>query len=237
MVFLGDLGRDLSEQERNYWLSFNIPPQGRGMSKTTFQRSFMGNFAEPSQPDLAFKQAYSEFYSMYREVHGWDFFLPLHADDEHFLTALHVLSKDNQSDFDSQLLALTKILIDSLNEKQISKGLTTIEPNDKGITKLEKFFLARGLVGFNDHIQFLRSLQNLRSTSAAHRKGSTYDALVRELRIKDEGQKIVFDRLLTDGRQLIEFLQTHLCMESTATPVEKPAVISKEEEVPKSTEA
>ena len=27
VVFLGDLGRDLSEAERNYWLSFNIPPK------------------------------------------------------------------------------------------------------------------------------------------------------------------------------------------------------------------
>ena len=44
VVFLGDLGRDLSENERSYWLSFNIPPGGRQISETNFRRSFL---AEP----------------------------------------------------------------------------------------------------------------------------------------------------------------------------------------------
>ena len=51
-----------------------------------------------------------------------------------------MLSKDNQSEFDSQLIALTKIIVDSLNEKEITKGLKTLTENDKAITKLEKFF-------------------------------------------------------------------------------------------------
>lgn len=232
MVFLGDLGRDLSEGERNYWLSFNIPRQGRGMSETTFQRSFMAEPTEPSRPDLKFKHAYTRFCKAYREKHGWNFFLPLHPDDKYSLTALHLPSKDNQADFDVQLLGFTKILIDSLNEKQIAKGLSTIKSGDKGVTKLEKFLLSRGLQGFNGHIKFLRILQDLRSRSAAHRKGSTYDELVRKLRIKDEGQKVVFIQLLIAGQQLIEYLQVHLCSETPVSPVEEPS--SKIKDVPQS---
>jgi hypothetical protein len=69
---------------------------------------------------------------------GWEFFLPLHRDDEHFVTGLRLMGKDNQAEFDTQLVALTKILVDSINEKKLPRDLKTLKENDKGITKLEK---------------------------------------------------------------------------------------------------
>lgn len=210
MLFLGDLGRDLSEDERHYWLSYNIPPQGRTMSETTYRRSFRAMPTNPTRADHAFKLAYDQFRKRFQEARGWDFFLPLHADDEHFLTALRILAKDNQSEFDSQLIALTKILIDSLNEKQIAKGLTTLETNSKGITKLECFLAENGFTGYEDHIKFLRVLQDLRSKSSAHRKGSSYDKLVEELELADEGQKAVFEKLLREAEGLIGYLSEGL---------------------------
>ena len=170
VVFLGDLGRDLSETERNYWLSFNIPPGGRTISETTFQRDFLAQFADPQKPDLVFKHEYDYFNHYFRAANGWDFFLPLHEDDAHFLKGLRLLSKDNQAEFDSQLIALTKVLVDSLNEKEITKGLTTLADNDKGITKLEKFFVERGASGYEPHVKFLRVLQDLRSKSGSSAK-------------------------------------------------------------------
>ena len=170
MVFLGDLGRDLAETERNYWLSFNIPPEGKKMSPTTWKRGFLAEFADPQKPDLLFKHEYEHFNRSFCETLGWDFFLPLHDDDLHFFTGLRLLAKDNQAEFDSQLIALTKILVDSLNEKEIAKGLKTLAAEDKGIAKLEKFFKERGTNGFEPHVKFLRGLQDLRSKSAAHRK-------------------------------------------------------------------
>ncbi|MEW5994955.1 MAG: hypothetical protein AB1744_11245, partial [Candidatus Zixiibacteriota bacterium] len=61
VVWLGDLGSDLSEVERNYWLSFNIPPEGRKISMTNFRRAIMAEFADPVRPDLVFKQLYKRF--------------------------------------------------------------------------------------------------------------------------------------------------------------------------------
>lgn len=206
VVWLGDLGRDLSENERNYWLSFNIPPEGRKISKTNFQRAFLANPTDPQKPDLIFKQEYNRFNCMFHEANGWDFFLPLHDDDKHFLTGLRLLSKDNQAEFDSQLIALTKVLVDSLNEKKITKGLASLTDTDKGITKLEKFFEERRATGYEQHIKFLRVLQDLRSKSAAHRKGSNYDKLIADLQIVDEGQQKVFSTLLTAGGELIQYL-------------------------------
>jgi hypothetical protein len=210
VVWLGDLGSDLWETERNYWLSFNIPPEGRKISKTNFKRAFMAEFAEPARPDLVFKQAYKQFRSDFLEKNGWEFFLELHPDDQHFFIGLHLLSKENQAEFDSQLLALTKVIIDSLNEKEITKRLSALDKGDKGITKLEKFFLENRFKGFENHIKFLKGLQDLRSRSAAHRKGSDYDKLIANLEIADEGKERVFAVLLISAIDFIRYLQNKL---------------------------
>jgi len=209
-AYLGDLGRDLSESERNYWLSFNIPPEGRKISATNFTRSFMGQPKNPDQPDLLFKLQYARFRPDFRRAHGWDFFLPLHSDDEHVLTAFHLLTSDNQAEFDRQVLGLTKLMVDSLNEAEIAKGLRTILPNDKGIAKLEKFFIERGLVGFEPHIKFIRTLQDLRSTSAAHRKGSKYEKLIQDLNWSDSGPQKVFTDLVASAIAAITYLRANL---------------------------
>lgn len=209
-VYLGDLGRDLSETERNYWLSFNIAPAGREISKTAFKRGVLAEFADPERSDLVFKSEYENFRRAFGQAHGWDFFLALHASDRHYWGGLKILTKDNQAEFDSQLLALTKIVVDSLNEKGIARGLNTLVENDKGITKLEKYFQERGDTGFEPHVKFLRGLQDLRSKSAAHRKGSSYDALVSELELPDEGQKKVFAGLLKSATNFIQYLSSRL---------------------------
>lgn len=110
------------QTERNYWLSFNIAPAGQTVSATTFKRGFLAEFADPQKPDLVFKQEYDYFNRKFREANEWDLFLPLHPDDKHFLTGLRFLSGDNQAEFDSQLISLTKLLVDSLNEKKIQEG-------------------------------------------------------------------------------------------------------------------
>lgn len=210
VVYLGDLGESLSEAERHYWLSFNIAPDGRGISKTNFKRSFMAEPAEPKRPDLVFKYAYTRFTSAFYKTNGWEFFLPLHADDEHFFSGLRLLSKDNQAEFDLQLLALTKVMVDSLNEKMIAKGLTTLAPDDKGITKLEKYFSENGHEDFESHISFLRVLQDLRSKSAAHRKGNSYNKLITELQMSDDGQQTVFASLLISATEALGYLHKNL---------------------------
>ncbi len=120
------------------------------------------------------------------------------------------MGKDNQTEFDTQLIALTKILVDSINEKKITKGLKTLTGNDKGITKLEKFFVERGMADFEPHIKFLRILQDLRSKSAAHRKGSNYERLVEDLQMADEGQQRVFEALPIAATNFLFYLRSNL---------------------------
>jgi hypothetical protein len=209
VVWLGDLGRDLSEQERDYWLSFNVAPDGKTISRTNFRRAFEAIPTNPERSDHLFKQEYSRFLSEFREAEGWDFFLPLHPDDEHYFTSLRLPVSDTQSEFDGQLLALTKVLIDSLNEKQLKKVIQ-LENGDQGITKLQKFLIARGLGGWEPHIKLLRVLQDLRSKSAAHRKGTSYDELIENLGMKDEGHQKAFDSILRGAALFIRFLRANL---------------------------
>ena len=142
----------------------------------------------------------------FREAKGWDFFLPLHEEDEHCFVGLHLPASDNQAEFDSQLVALTKIMIDSLNEEAIAQGVISILKDDRGINKLEKYFQAQNASSYEDHIKFLRVLQNLRSTGAAHRKGSNYIKVIADLNLQDEGQQKVFDKLLSSACDFIYYL-------------------------------
>lgn len=210
VVWLGDLGRDLPERERDYWLSFNIASDGRTISLTSFQRDFMAEPVDPNREDHVFKTAYSRFASDFREQYAWDLFKPLHADDAHNLSALRFLAKDNQAEFDTQVLSLAKLLVDSLNEAKITVGVSSIDAYDKGITKLEKFLVARGLTSYEPHIDFLRQLQKLRSSSSAHRKGGNYEQIAAMLALPDAGHQRVFAALLSKGTALLRYLRASL---------------------------
>jgi hypothetical protein len=72
-------------------------------------------------------------------------------------------------EFDEQLLAIVKITIDSLNEKKLAEGCTSLEKGAKSIDKLESFMKSKGH-NLAEMILFLRNVQLLRSTTVAHRR-------------------------------------------------------------------
>lgn len=119
-VWLGDLGKDLPCNEQTYWRTFNIPPEG-SVSKTCYKRHIMGEFADPESSDLRFKLELSQLKENCEKKYGWSLILELDQKDQHLLTALHLPTTEDQSEFDSQVLALTKILVDSLNEAELEK--------------------------------------------------------------------------------------------------------------------
>jgi hypothetical protein len=80
-------------------------------------------------------------------------------------------------DNESSIRVLTQLLVDALNEKQIESRLSTKQPNEKGISKLERLFAQEKLLQGND-VKVLRSLQELRSRVTAHRKGSDYEKVL-----------------------------------------------------------
>jgi len=207
IAFLGDLGRDIGKKEREYWLSFNIPPSG-SISSTAFQRGFMAQFTDPEQVDLLFKQKYSIFTEKWTKERGWSLFKPLSENDQHCFVTLRIPLNDSVAEIDAQVLSLTKILIDSINEKEISKEIT-VEKDDKGITKLKKYFEAKGLVNATAHIEFLRNLQSLRAGSG-HRKGDAYKNASKHFELDTKGYRSGFEAILEKSLELLQCLSNEL---------------------------
>lgn len=172
MVFLGDLGH-LSHTEQMYWRGFNLP-SGK-MSRVAFKRSILGQFADPQTADLYFKQRFPIFNEYWKKKFGWEFFRPLTGKDEYAFKILRAPLTNDIREFDEQVGTLTKVFIDSLNEKELAKGITNKE-NAKGLDKFETWRAAQELRRDN-MMEFLRKLQGLRSSDTAHRKGDNYEKI------------------------------------------------------------
>src|ERR1035437_9016306 len=172
MVFLGDLGH-LSHTEQMYWRGSNLP--SGTMSRVAFKRSILGQFADPQTADLYFKQRFTIFNEYWKKKFGWELFRPLTGKDEYAFKILRVPLTNDIREFDEQIATLTKVFIDSLNEKQLAKGITNKE-NAKGLDKFETWLGAQNF-HCDKMMEYLRKLQALRSASTAHRKGDNYEKI------------------------------------------------------------
>jgi len=208
VVFLGDLGQSLPESERHYWLSFNIPPAGP-MSETSLRRNIMAEFADATRSDLVFKESFQRVNDKWEKRFGWPLFRPLTRDDEHFFTPLHVPATNDQSEFDGQVLALAKVLVDSLNEEEIAKQIV-ITDGLKGLRKLETFLQSRNADAALSCVQVLRDIQSLRSAGTAHRKGDNYKKLAEKLGLNAKDLRTVFNDILTAATSFLATLESEL---------------------------
>lgn len=208
IAYLGDLGRDLPASERLHWKNYNIPPDGTG-SDVTFQRDFLAQFADPKKADLRFKYLYASLGKEWTERLGWSLFLPLSTGDEHYLKTLRVPLTESLSEFDQQILALAKVLVDSLNEKELEKRLTTVPTGAKGISKFELFLEQNNFAEPKDHTRILRVIQQIRSTGVAHLKGKDYLKIAGSLGLDQKKYGSVFADLLDEASSLLTDLQTH----------------------------
>jgi hypothetical protein len=206
IVWLGDLGRDLAEEERLHWQHHNVIPEG-GISRTSHTRNIQGDFADPLMPDLVFKHCYPQIIEKWEKQFGWPIFLPLRGEDEHVFQMLRVPLADNRSEFDGQTLYLAKVLVDSLNEEALVRELPpTGKKDEKGISKLVRWFEHKKIKGFEPHIQFLRSLQHLRA-GTAHRKGDKYERAAKAFRLTERDLPTVGMDIFSLSIDLLKFLE------------------------------
>jgi hypothetical protein len=206
VVYLGDLGR-LAYEEQLYWKSFNIPPAANQSSDTNFKRSFLAKFADPTSPDLALKQKLVSLQEGWEQRYGWQLFRPLHDDDAHVVKQLRVPLTDSIGEFDHQSLLLVKLLIDSLNDKQLAEELGGAAPDEKSISKLDRFLEKKSYPHRSRDLKLLRLLQAVRSTAAAHGKGKQFEKISKELELKDKAVSEVFRRLLARVNEMLTDLE------------------------------
>jgi hypothetical protein len=207
MVYLGDLG-DLSYEHQLHWRHHNIASDGTG-SVTNFKRALMGEFANPVRADLIFKQIFPLFQKKWKENFGWELFIPLKPGDEHHFKALRIPLTNDQQEFDGQVGSLVKIIIDSLNEKQLAKGLDIKKPSPKGLDKFEAFLDSKHVPEDTTHqvVEYLRKLQKLRSGGVAHRKGVEYDKTAKEFSIPERSFPDVFEDILNQVIRTLNALE------------------------------
>jgi hypothetical protein len=222
VAWLGDLGRGLPYEEQLHWRSYNIPPAG-GVSETFFKRQLLAQATDSDRPEHVFKYRYNKLADTCQRKLGWMLLLPLAQDDLHFFEGIRVPATDEQKDFDELVLALTKILVDSLNVNELNKLLPVSENGDiKGsIAGLEKVLNARGVEGYSEHMKFLRNLQSLRSSGTAHRKGSNYKKVAREFGIESRTLRSVFQGILSKAVSFLEFLHGVVQSERLGRPFDE----------------
>lgn len=106
------------------------------------------------------------------------------------------------------MLALTKVLVESLNVSALAAEVGPGPQDEKSIAKLERFFRARGYPEVERDVTFLRDLQALKSAAVSHGKGTKHERLVAQLGVKKGKTATAFERLLVRGPGMLDSLLT-----------------------------
>jgi len=205
IAYLGDIGRSLPYEEQVHWKSENIIPLG-GISEVAYKRDFLAQPTDSQEEEHVFQERYKQLETTSRKLLSAKILLPLTPEDSYHLKIIRVPANEECSGFDSLVLSLTKIIVDSLNEKL----LNTLLPVDSGkkasgISLLEQVLENRAVPGFQEQIQFLRELQTLRSAGSAHRKGKEYSKICKKFGIGQKPISDVYREILSKANSFLSF--------------------------------
>lgn len=210
-AYLGDLGKDLpSVQEQYYWRGFNKIIDGK-LSEVKFKRDFLSMFADSESPVFIFQKTYINLNKTFVDKLGWSLFLELDKQDTYNFESLRVPINNSIVEMDMLVLSLVKVLLDSLNEKEIYKQLTGVYERITGsISKIEMWFKEKNLQNYDEHIKFLRDLQELRSSGTGHRKGKKYQKISKTFDIKKENYSETFAEILNSATEFLKYIEFNL---------------------------
>ena len=207
-AWLGDLGETLPYEQQKHWQAHNFLPSDTRVSTTFFDRQFAAQFAESHRPEHQFRTLYRQLAETCEQRLGWQILQPLHEKDAHRLASVRVPASDEQPAFDEQVQGLATILVDSLHKRRIRDLVPEAQRPDRdgGIDLLEALFRIRAVHAYHAHIEFLRTVQNLRSSGSAHRKGRKFDRHATKVRLPELGPQRVVADLILRANSLLRFL-------------------------------
>ena len=203
-AYLGDLGRDLPEAEQKHWKNYNIVTDD-SLSATSIQRDFLCLAAESRVIEHQFKRDYKLLIKRWNDSYGWTIYNSPSSEDEYIFDQIRRPLSDSQAEFDQLILLLSKLIIDLLNEKELSKGIVA-DSGLRGISKLEQWITEAGVSGFENHISFLRNLWDLRSSGVGHAKGKSYKKAAQKFAVEDTPLPDVFDKILQAADAYLLFM-------------------------------
>ena len=205
-AWLGDIGRSLPYREQRHWRTYNIPST-TDVSKIYRRRQLFCVATDSNRPEHVFQIRYQKLLETCQNHLGWQLLLPLERNDQYHLQNIRVPSSNEQPNFDGLVLSLTKILIDSLNEKKLKELIPDEDCQHRGsISRLEAILNDRKASDASYHIEFLRKLQNLRSSGSSHRKGNNYEKALSHFKAESDDFKIVFEKILLESITFFDYL-------------------------------
>ena len=139
----------------------------------------------------------------------WPLFLKFKDNDIYNFEWLHIPINNTEKEMNDLVLSLVKILIDSLNEEEIGSQIKKSE-NNGSINKLEEWFKEKKLSNYEVHIKFLRDLQTMRSSGAAHRKGERYKEITQKFGLQVESYANVFSEMLKNANSFLDYIECNL---------------------------
>jgi hypothetical protein len=202
------LGGDIPYEEQLHWRSYNIEPDG-SISQVAFRRALLADPSDPEQADLLFKLKFERFQLEWIEKYSWHLFRPLVTEDKHFYKSIRIPMTEDLAEFDQLVLCLTKVLIDSLNDKALQQAIEKDESGAKSIRKLDLFLEQKTYPERERDIEFLRDLQKLRSASAAHRKGKNFLRIAKRFGLDTKPSPEIYEDILRDSILFLDTLRSH----------------------------
>lgn len=201
-LILVDLA-SLDYREQLHWKSNNIDPLA-SVSKAAYERWYGGIFSKPQAPDAVLIQKYITFYSFWNNTIGWPLFREKPDDKNSVLYSIHILSDEkNEKEFYDQILNLTKLFVDSLNVKKFPQ--LEGEDNKKGLSRFSAY-LDQYHLSIPHAMVFMRNLQRLRSTKAAH-IGSSEQKVFEYFKLNEYSYGIVLNGIFDAFNQLLDTLK------------------------------
>ena len=203
-VLLRDLAY-LPYDEQLYWRPYNFASES-GYSKVAIRRNFLVEWVDSDRPEHTFQEKYHDLTQACRETLGWQLLLPLNEGDEYHLHNIRVPATNEQRDFDGLVLGLATILADSINVQGLKTLVSQYEYDGKSIRLLDTVLETFGADGAREHIDFLINLQSLRSSGAAHRKGTNYHKVAERFGVGNDDLRLVFADILWKAVALLDYL-------------------------------
>ncbi len=155
------------------------------------------------------KKRYHDLQKVSQTHLGWHWLLPLCPADVYHLQALNISAPNERCDFDSLMLSLAKILIDSLNEESLKK-LIPYEKQESfkdknGIALLEAALHLNNLDGADVHIEFLWKLESLRSSESEYLKERNYLKIAKNFAIENRSLQYVSTDILNSASDMLDY--------------------------------
>lgn len=196
-VYLGDIAERLPYNEQLHWKTYNVPPEG-GITKRRLTNDFFTSFVDSDDVSYKFHKSLHNFQEKFEKRFSFKPFRPLDKNDAHKDKNIKVPLNDEPEEFEKQILYLSILLQDSINEEQLNYTDIRHSKNNKlGSIKILENFLNRKSLPITI-ISYLQEIQTLRSSGIAHRKGSKYEKNIGRYGLNDVSGREFIHKLLVD---------------------------------------